>query len=103
MHPGRYALARALFEGEAEGAVTVVTTFASQLLDGEGLLGAVDLLVAADEVVDTQIIDIGIVSDALTGEILAEIRAVSANRPGQLLKAQVVLQVELCVHAMFYQ
>ena len=103
MHPVCYRLAHALRAGEAESAVTVVTAFADQLLDGKGLLGAGDLLVAADEIVDAQIVDIGVVGDALTGEILAEIRAVGANRPGQLLKAQVVLQVKLCGRAVLCQ
>ena len=95
VHPGGYSLTHALLESEAEGAVATVTAFAGQLLDREGLSGNGDLLVAADEVVDTQIVDIGIVGDALTGEILAEIRAVGANGLGQLLQGQVVLQVKL--------
>ena len=53
--------------------------------------------------VDAQIINIGIIGDSLTGEILAEIRAVSANRLSQLLQGQVVLQVKLCVHAVLCQ
>ena len=84
-YPGSYALARALLEGQAEGAVAAITTFAGQLLDGEGQLGTGYLLVAADEVVDAQIINIGIVSDALTGEIMAEIAAVGAKGLSQLL------------------
>ena len=102
-YPVGYVLARALLEGQAEGAVTVVATFVGQLLDGIELMGAGYLLIAADEVVDAQIINIGIVSDALTGEILAEIAAVSTNRTRQLLKAQVVLQVKLRIHTALCQ
>ena len=56
-----------------------------------------------DEVVDTQIVDIDIIGDALTREILAEIRAVGANGLGQLLQGEVVLQVKLRVDATLGQ
>ena len=85
MHPGGDGLARALLEGQAESAVAAVTAFVGQLLDGEGQLGTGYLLVTADEIVDAQIINIGIVSDALTGEIMAEIAAVGAKGLSQLL------------------
>ena len=52
-------------------------------------------MVAADEVVDAQVVDIGVVGDALAGEILAEIEAVGANSLSQLVQRQVMLQVEL--------
>ena len=93
LHPGGDGLPHALFEGQAEGAVTAITALAGQLLDGEGLLGLDDLLVAANEVVDAQIVDVRIISDALTGEILAEIAAVGANDLRQLRQGEVVLQV----------
>ena len=66
MYPGGYALARALFEGQAEGAIAAVAAFAGQLLGNDGLSCCDGLLIAADEVVNAQIVDIGIVSDALT-------------------------------------
>ena len=94
-HPRGDALASALLEGEAEGAVAAVAAFAGQLLGNDGLSGSDYLLVAADEVVDAQVVDIGVVGDALTGEILAEIEAVGANSLGQLVQRQVMLQVEL--------
>ena len=65
-YPGRHALTRAFLEGEAESAVAAIAAFPGQLLGDDGLSGSGGLLVAADEVVYTQIIDIGIVSDALT-------------------------------------
>ena len=65
-HPGGDGLADALSEGTAESAVTAVAALDGQLLHGEGLLGGSDLLVAADEVVDAQVIDISAVGDALT-------------------------------------
>ena len=102
-HPCCHILAHALLESEAEGAVAMVAAFAGQLLDGECLPGGRDLLISADEVVNAQIVDIGIVSDALTCEIVAEIGTVGANRMSQLLKSQVVLQVKLCIYAVLSQ
>ena len=102
-HPGGYRLAYALLEGKAEGAVAAVTAFVGQLLGDDGLSGSGKRLVAADEMVDAQIIDIGIVSDALTGEILAEIVTVGANGLSQLLQGQVMLQVELRGDAVLFQ
>ena len=102
-HPGGHTLACALLKGQTEGAVAAEAAFAGQLLGDDGLSSSGDLLIAADEMVDAQIVDIDIVSDALTGEILAEIRAVGANFLGQLLKGQIVLQVELRVHAVLVQ
>ena len=78
-------MACALLEGKAEGAVAAVATIAGQLLGEDGLPSSEELLVATDEVVDAQIVDIGIVGNALTGEIQTEIEAVGANRLGQLL------------------
>ena len=103
MHPCRHALACALLEGQAEGAVAAVATFAGQLLGDNRLSSCGDLLIAADEMVDAQIVDIRIVSDALTREILAEIGAIGANGLGQLLQGEVVLQVKLCLHAELFQ
>ena len=103
LYPCGYGFACALLESQAEGAVAAVTAFAGQLLGDDGLSGSGELLVAADEMVDAQIVDIDIIRDTLTREILAEILAVGANGLSQLLKAQVLLQVELCVHAAFFQ
>ena len=85
-HPRRYALSSALHERAAEGAVAAEATLLCQLLGANGLFGSNGFLIATDEVVDAQIVDIGIVGDALTREILAEIRAVGTNGMGQLLK-----------------
>ena len=84
-HPCRHALTRALREGAAEGSVAAEAALVGQLLSDDGLTGSDELPVAADEVVDAQIVDIGIVGSALTREILAEIRAVGANGLGQVL------------------
>ena len=77
-HPDGHALASALFESEAEGAVAAVTAFVGQLLGDDGLAGSCEFLVAGNEVVDAQIVDIGIIGDTLTGEILTEIVTVCA-------------------------
>ena len=100
MHPGCYALAHALLEGEAEGAVAAVAALVGQLLGGEGMLGSDGLAVETDEMTDAQRVDIGIVSGALTREIAAEIVAVGAKCLGKLGDGQVVLKVELCIHAV---
>ena len=62
-----------------------------------------ELLVAVDEVVDAQVVDIDVVGDALPRKILAEIVAVGAYLLGQLLQGEVVLQVELRGHAALGQ
>ena len=51
-HPDGHALAHALLEGEAEGAVTVVAALFGELLGGEGMGGVDGLAIAADEVAD---------------------------------------------------
>ena len=65
--------------------------FLGQLLGGERTLGSNSTLIETDEVIDAKIIDKGIVSRALTGEILAEIESVSSNGLGKLENAQIVL------------
>ena len=99
-HPGCHGLSHALLEGETEGAVTPIATVAGQLLRSVGLLGCNGLTVVADEVLNAEVVDIGIVGDALSGEIAAEIEAVGTNGLGKLRKGQVVLQVELRIDAM---
>ena len=99
-HPGGDALTSTLLEGKTEGAVAAVATFDGQLLGNDRLSGSGEFIVATDEVIDALIINIDVVSDAFTGEILAEIVAVSANSLGQLGKVQIVLQVELRVYAV---
>ena len=99
-HPSSDTLTSTLLEGKTEGAVAVVATFDGQLLGNNRLSSSGEFIVATDEVIDALIINIDVVSDAFTGEILAEIVAVSANSLGQLGKVQVVLQVELRVCAV---
>ena len=72
----------------------------SQLLGGKETLVINSLTIETDEMIDTQIVDIGIVSSVLTGEILTEIGAVSTNSLSKLRNGQVVLQVKLRVNAM---
>ncbi len=100
VYPGCDASACALLEGEAEGAVAVVTALAGQLLDGEGLAAGDGLLVASGEMVDAQVVDIDVVVHVLTGEILAEIQSVDTNGLGELVNGEVPLQVELLINAM---
>ena len=73
VHPGSCALAHTLREGAAEGSVAAEAAFLCQFLSDDGLSCCGEFLVAADEVVDAQVVDISVVGDALTREILAEI------------------------------
>ena len=52
-------------------------------------------MVELDKVLDTQTIDVGIVSHALTGEMLAQIETVGSNSLCKLGEGDVVLQIEL--------
>jgi len=65
-HPGCNRLAHALLEGKAEGAVAPIAAVAGELLGNDGLLGCDSLAIEVDEVVDAKVVDISIVSDALT-------------------------------------
>ena len=93
-HPHRHILAHALLEGEAESTVATVAAVVSQLLDCEGAFAGDSLAVELDEMLDAQIVDIGIVCRALHGEVLAEIETIRANSFGQLKQRQIMLQVE---------
>jgi hypothetical protein len=64
-------LTHSQLEDVPESTVTPVTAFACQLLGSEGTVGSNSLTIETDEMIDAQIVYIGIVSDAL--EILAEI------------------------------
>ena len=90
-HPVCHAQAHALREGAAEGSVAAEAALIGQLLGADGLSGSDALLIALDEMVDAQIVDISVVGDALTGKILAEIGAVCADGHGQLLTGELVL------------
>ena len=83
LHPFRHAHAHALREGSAEGPVGAEAALVGQLLYLDGLSGSDALLVVLDEIVDAQVVDISIIGDALTREILAEIGAVGANSLGR--------------------
>ena len=99
MHPGGDILPHPLLEGECEGAVASVTALAGQPLGGERTLGCDGLTIEADEMIDAQVVDIGIVGDALSREILAEIVAVGADGFRKLGNGESMLKVELLVNA----
>ena len=103
VHPRSHVLPHTLLEGEPEGAVTPVSAFAYQLLGGERPVGCNSFTIEICEMVDAQIVDISIVSDALRREILAEIETVGPDSFGKLGDVQVVLQVKLCIYAMALQ
>ena len=90
-HPDRHRLSHALLESETESAVALVTAIVSQLLGGEVTLGCYSLTIKADKMIDAQIVDICIVANTLTGEILTEIETVNTNSLSQLRNSQIVL------------
>ena len=103
VHPGRNGGPHVLLERGAEGAVAVEPALESELLGGEGALVCHGLMIQADEVADAQPVDVGVVRDALLGEVLAQIVAVRADGLGQIGQGEVMLQVELLVLAMLFQ
>ena len=60
-----------MLESETESAVTLVATVVSKFLGGKGMPGSYSLMIETDEMIDAQIVDISIVTNALTGEIVA--------------------------------
>lgn len=100
LNPTRHGLPHLLFKGIAERTVLLETTLRSQLLSGERLFYSHGLAIKANEMVDAQIVDIGIIGHSLSREILAEIEAVGTHGGGELVNSQVVLQIELRVDAM---
>ena len=71
-----------------------VAAFVSQLLGSERAHVSDSLVIETNEMMDTQVVDIGIVSGVLAREILAQVEAVRAKGLGKLGQGQVVLQVE---------
>ena len=84
LYPRRHILPHALLEGIAESCVVAEAAILSQAPDGDVLLGSDGPTVEADEMVDAQTIDIGVVSSSLPGERLAEIETVCTNRFSEL-------------------
>ena len=70
-HPGRHGLTHAMLERETKSAVTLEAAVVSQLPGGEGMPCSYSLMIETDEMIDAQVVDISIVTDALTGEIVA--------------------------------
>ena len=91
LHPGSNRLSRLALESITEGVVTSVATLQSQLLDSDGTLSSNSLAIETDKMVDSQIVDIGIVVHALSREIPAEIESICTNSLGKLEKRKVVL------------
>ena len=61
--PCSHRLSHALLEGEIEGAVTPVAAIVGQLLDGKTAMGSNCFTIETDEMIDAEIIDVGIVCD----------------------------------------
>ena len=77
--PLRHSHSLHLLEGNAECIVTTKATLVGQLLCSYRLMGCGCLMVKTDEVLDAQTVDVRTVSNALTREMLAEIKAVGSN------------------------
>ena len=60
-------------------------------------------MVELNKMLDAQSVDVGIVSHAMTGEILAQIETVGSNGLSKLWERDVVLQIELLFLAMLFQ
>ena len=69
----------------------MVAALQRQLLSSEEVLISNSLAIESDEMINAQIVDIGILSYILIGEIQTEVCAVGANCFGKLDKRQVVL------------
>ena len=65
MHPNGHTLSSALLKSQAEGAVAAEAAVACQLLHDDGLSVRDCLTIEFHEVVDAQVVDIGIVGDSL--------------------------------------
>ncbi len=64
-------MAHDLLEGGAEGAVAAVAAFYGELTDGEIALGGYRLAIDELEVTDAQMVDVGVVGDALVRKVTA--------------------------------
>ena len=91
MHPLCRSHTHALLEGSIKGTVTTETTLVSHLSDRYRLTSSDSLMVEVDKVLDAQSVDVGIVSDTLTGEMLAQIETVGSNSLSKLWEGNVVL------------
>lgn len=94
-HPCCHRLTLELLEGCSEGAVASESTLLSQFLSRERFPIGNSLAIDTDEMLDTQPVDIGIISGVLMGEIQAEVTAVSADNLAKVVKADVVTQIKL--------
>ena len=65
MHPNCHTLPHSLLKSKAEGAVAAEAAVACQLLHDDGLSVRDCLTIELHEVVDAQVVDIGIVGDSL--------------------------------------
>jgi hypothetical protein len=83
-YPGSHRLSRLALNDTTKSTVTAVATLLSQLLGTEVALFSNSLMIEVDKVMDAQIVDIGIIGHALTGEILAEIVTVGTNGLSEL-------------------
>ena len=103
LHPGSDGLAVEQFEGRGEGAVAAESALLGKFCGGDGRIRTDTFPIEPHEVVYAQAVDIGIVGDALQGEIVAQIGAVGADGCGELLQGDVVPQIGLAGLAVCFQ
>lgn len=81
-HPRRDGLSHLLFESGAECAVTVESAFCGELICRKGTVAGNGTVIQADEVFYAQAVDVGIIGEPLSGEVLAQIVTVCADGLG---------------------
>ena len=94
-HPRGDGQTLELLESSGESAVASEPTLVGQLLGCKRALCHHVLTVKALKVDDAQTVDVGVVCDALLGEILAEVGAVGADGLAEIVDADIVAQIEL--------
>ena len=102
-HPHHDRLTHTLLESCSKSAIAPETALLSQLLSGEGTISGDSLTIESDKVLDAQAVDIGIVGSVMLREVLAEVSAIGADGPAEIVEFEVVLQIELCGLAILFQ
>ena len=79
------------------------TAFIRQLLGGKNPLAGDRLVIQADEMVNAQAVDVGVIGEAPLGKVLAQIIAVCPDGLGELGEGEVVLQEKMLFFAVLFQ
>ena len=90
-------------KGGAEGAIAVEAALLGKHDGRCGWHRILILMVEADEMLDAQTVDIGIIGDALLGKVGTEVGAVGTDDDSKLLQGKVMLQVDLLILTVMLQ